>query len=395
MKKIFDEDLKKQVKPGIIIATFTVLLIYLLMNMNNIYLVLAKIISSLKYLFCGIIIAYVFNQPMKLIEKQFEKYCQKNNFLYRKKRGLSIIITLILLLLLIMLIASLVIPNLIHSFNSLINNISTFIMSVFNNLDEIFVYLNLDFRMDDIINIKELANMPWQDIVSHAIDILSKSANGIMSNATGFLSNFGVAFTGFIFSLYLLGSKETFLRQLRKIIAAIFGYKITSVIFDYAHKTNVVFSSFISGQLVEAGILWILYYVTMNLFSFPYPELIATIISIFSLVPFFGPICSMFIGAVLILSKDVFQAIWFMIYFQFLSQIEDNFIYPRVVGSSVGLPGIWVLLSILVFGDLFGIFGMIIAVPSAACLYALTGSLVNKVLAKRKLEVSETTLKKI
>lgn len=395
MKNFFDEDLKRQIKPGLIIATFTVLLIYVLMNMGNIYLVLMRIADALKYLFCGIIIAYVFNQPMKLIEKQFEKYCQKNGFLYRRKRGLSIILTLILLLLLIGLIASIVIPNLIHSFNSLINNISTFIISVFNNLDEIFVYLNLDFRMDDVVNIKELTNMPWQDIATHTFDILGKSANGIMSNATGFLSNFGVAFTGFIFSLYLLGSKEIFLCQFRKIIAAIFGYKITCVIFNYAHKTNLVFSNFISGQLVEAGILWVLYYITMRLFGFPYPELIATIISIFSLVPFFGPICSMFIGAVLILSKDVFQAIWFMVYFQFLSQLEDNFIYPRVVGNSVGLPGIWVLLSILVFGDLFGVFGMIIAVPSAACLYALIGSLVNKALAKRRLEVNEITIKKI
>ena len=115
----------------------------------------------------------------------------------------------------------------------------------------------------------------------------------------------------------MLGNKETFLRQLRKAIGALCGYKVTCVIFDYAHKTNEVFSNFISGQLVEACILWVLYYVTMKLFNYPYPELIATIISIFSFVPFFGPIAAMFVGAVLILSKDALMAIWFMVYFRF------------------------------------------------------------------------------
>ena len=182
------------------------------------------------------------------------------------------------------------------------------------------------------------------------------------------------------------------IRQLRKAIGALCGYKVTCVIFDYAHKTNEVFSNFISGQLVEACILWVLYYVTMKLFNFPYPELIATIISIFSFVPFFGPIAAMFVGAVLILSKDALMAIWFMVYFQILSQLEDNFIYPRVVGNSVGLPGIWVLLSIFVFGDLFGVFGMVIAVPSAACLYSLASEVINMILKKRKLVITENTI---
>ena len=133
----------------------------------------------------------------------------------------------------------------------------------------------------------------------------------------------------------------------------------------------------------------------MRLFSFPYPELIATIISIFSLVPVFGPITAMCVGAVLILSQDIFQALWFIVYFQILSQIEDNLIYPKVVGSSVGLPGIWVLLSIFAFGDLFGIFGMIIAVPTTACLYSLTREIVHRLLKKRKLKITETTIEKI
>lgn len=387
-----DEELKNRVKPGLIISAFTVFLIYLLLNLGNIFGMICTLLATLTYLFYGIIIAYVLNQPMKLIEKQIDKYCSKNNLINRNKRSIAIILTLILFICLIALIAIIVIPNLISSLISLISNISAFLASVFNNIDDIFIYFNIDFRIEDIISVKDLLNMPWQDMVKQVLELLTKSAGGIMNNATSFLSNFGIFFTGFIFSLYLLGNKETFLRQLRKAIGAIFGYKVTCVIFDYGHKTNEVFANFISGQLVEACILWVLYYVTMKLVGFPYPELIATIISLFSFVPFFGPIAAMCVGAILILSKDALLAFWFMVYFQVLSQLEDNFIYPRVVGNSVGLPGIWVLLSIFVFGDLFGVFGMVIAVPSAACLYSLASEIVNRILEKRKLVITENTI---
>lgn len=395
MFNFIDSDLKKRIKSGIIISSFTVLLIYFLINLGNIVSFISIVLDALKYLFYGIAIAYVLNQPMKFIEKMIVKKCKENSFLYKKKRGVSIFLTIILMILLLALIASIVIPNLIESLISLISNISSFLVNIFDNIDEIFKYLKIDFRMEDIGSVKELINMPWQETFSHILSILTKSAGGIMANATNFLAKFGAIFSGFTFSLYLLGDKEKFILQLRKIIGAIFGYQITKIIFNYGHRVNQIFSDFIGGQLTEACILWVLYYTTMRLFGFPYPELIATIIALFCFVPFFGPIASMFVGAVLILSKDSWMAIWFIIYFQILSQIEDNFIYPKVVGNSVGLPGIWVLLSIFAFGDLFGIFGMVIAVPSAACLYSLVRGLVNKALKKRKLKITETEIEQI
>ena len=395
MFNFIDSDLKKRIKPGIIIASFTVLLIYFLINLNNIFNFVSIVLGALKYLFYGIAIAYVLNHPMKFIEKLIIKKCKKDSFLYRKKRGISIFLTIILMILLLGLIVSIIIPNLVESLISLVSNISSFLVNIIDNIDEIFKYLNIDFRMEDIGSIKDLINMPWQETFSHILNILTKSAGGIMANATHFLAKFGAMFSGFTFSLYLLGDKEKFILQLRKIIGAIFGYQITKIIFNYGHRTNQIFSDFIGGQLTEACILWILYYTTMRLFGFPYPELIATIIALFCFVPFFGPIASMFVGAFLILSKDSLMAIWFIIYFQILSQIEDNFIYPKVVGNSVGLPGIWVLLSIFAFGDLFGIFGMVIAVPSAACLYALIRGLVNKALKKRKLKITETEIEQV
>lgn len=379
---------------GIIISTFSILLIFIMLNVGWIFQTISKLLYALRYLFYGIVIAYILNQPVSHIEDFVKRHFQKKSFIHQKSRGLSIFITVIFMIILIFVLASLIIPNLIESLTLLVSNTSHFIRSIFQNIDDLFRYFNLDYRLEDSESIKQFINIPWQESLSQIMKLLSQNANGILTNASNVFSQFALLFTGFIFSFYLLGNKETYIRQLKKLIAAIFGYKISLIIFHYGHKTNQIFSDFISGQLIEACILWILYYVTMRLFSFPYPELIATIIALFSFVPFFGPIAAMCLGSILILSKDFFQAIGFMIYFQILSQLEDNLIYPKIVGQSVGLPGIWVLLSILVFGDLFGISGIVVAVPTSACLYALFSDLVNKILKKRHLKISKYSIEK-
>lgn len=379
---------------GIIIATFSILLIFVMLNVSSIFHIISKLLYAFRYLFYGIVIAYILNQPVSLIENFLKKNFQQANFIHKKSRGISIFITIIFVIILVIILASLIIPNLIESLTLLVSNASHFIRSIFQNIDDLFIYFHLDFRLEDSEKIKQFINIPWQESLSQIMKLLSQNADGILTNASNIFSQIALLFTGFIFSFYLLGNKETYIRQLRKLIAAIFGYKISVIIFHYGHKTNQIFSDFISGQLIEACILWVLYYITMRLFVFPYPELIATIIALFSFVPFFGPISAMCIGAILILSKDFFQAICFMIYFQILSQIEDNLIYPRVVGQSVGLPGIWVLLSILAFGDLFGISGIVIAVPTSACLYALFSDLVNRILKKRHLIISNNGIEK-
>ncbi len=387
-------DMYKNAKTGIIISAFSILLIFILLNLGTIFGIAGKVLYAIRYLFYGIIIAYILNQPMMLIENFLKKHFTQNSFLYKKSRGLSIVITVIFVLILFIVLASLIIPNLLESLTLLVSNASSFFHSIIQNIDDIFIYLNLDFRLEDSQSIQQFVNIPWQDSLAHIIKLLSQNADGILANASNLFSQLALLFTGLIFSFYLLGNKETYIRQLRKVIAAVFGYKISVILFEFGHRTNQIFSDFISGQLIEACILWVLYYVTMRLLAFPYPELIATIIALFSFVPFFGPIAAMCLGAILILSKDFFQAIGFMIYFQILSQLEDNLIYPKVVGQSVGLPGIWVLLSILAFGDLFGIFGIVVAVPSSACLYTLLSELINKILIRRKLLVTENRIEK-
>ena len=366
-----DKDVIRSIRPWIYLSTYILLLGFLLVHLQDLKNGFDFVLSVFKSLLYAIVFAYVLNLPMKHIEGFLLRHTKQDSFLQKKKRVISMILTFLLALILIILIGSIILPSIIDSLISLMENLTSFFTNIVKNIDEV---------------------LAWEKIVTNVINLLSGSASGILSSATGFVSSFAVGFTGFMFSLYLLSGKENFIRQMRKVTAAFLGYGNSKIVFRYAARVNRIFSSFIGGQLTEACILWVLYYIFMRLFQFPYPELICTLIAVCSMVPVFGSMFAMSVGAIMMLSKDPLQSVWFIIFYQILSYFEDNVIYPRVVGNSVGLPGLWVLLSIFVFGDLWGVFGMIMAVPTTACLYVFFTEYVNHRLRKQRLIVTEETV---
>lgn len=174
-----DQEMMRYLKSRLIISGFTVTLIFLLFNLGTIYEIISQFIGLFKYLFIGTVIAYILNQPMKLIESQIIKRCKTNSFWYQKKRGLSIFITLILFLCLVITIASIIIPNIIDSLILLMSNISYFVKSVFYNIDRMLLYFKIDFKTTDITSINEFMNMPWQNVVKGVLDFLTKNADSI------------------------------------------------------------------------------------------------------------------------------------------------------------------------------------------------------------------------
>lgn len=388
--KLFTKDPQvwNKIKPWVFLSTYIMVLGYILYHLQYVGGAIAFLISLFQSLLFGIAFAYILNLPMMKIERFIIKHTKSTSFIQKKKRPLSMFITFLLALVLVTLLANIIVPSIIDSLMQLMKNLSDFFTDIVKNIDNTLAYLHIDFRIEDINQVEQFIKMPWEKIVSNGINLLSGGASGILSSAGTVLSSFAVGFTGFMFSLYLLSGKESFIRQIRKVIAALFPYEQAKSIFAYGHRVNQIFSCFIGGQLTEACILWVMYYVTMRLFNFPFPELICTLIAIFSLIPVFGPMLAMVIGAIMMLSVDPLKSLWFIIFYQLMSQFEDNVIYPRVVGNSVGLPGLWVLLSIFIFGDLFGVFGMVIAVPTTACLYTFFSEFVHKRLKKKKLVVT-------
>lgn len=390
--KFHDEKVLHRIKPWVYLSTYILLLAFFLMHVQDVVNGFDFVLSLFRSLLYAIVFAYVLNLPMKKIESFIIRHTKETSLLRKRKRMVSMFLTFLIAFLLLIIIGSIILPSIIDSLISLMQNLSSFFTDIVKNIDEILKYFHIDYRIEDIQQVEQFIKMPWEKIVSNAIAFLSGSASGILSSASNFISSFAVGFTGFMFSLYLLSGKENFIRQLRKVTAAFCGYDASLIVFQYASRVNRIFSSFIGGQLTEACILWVLYYVCMRLFQFPYPELICTLIAVCSLVPVFGSMFAMSVGAIMMLSHDPLQSIWFIVFYQVISYFEDNVIYPRVVGNSVGLPGLWVLLSIFVFGDLWGVFGMVMAVPTTACLYVFFAEFINNRLRKKRLRIENDTL---
>jgi len=184
----------------------------------------------------------------------------------------------------------------------------------------------------------------------------------------------------------MLSQKEYLVSGFKKVVKAYFNAKVSNKVLEICKLSVEIFSKFVSGQCLESAILGCIFFVVLSIFRFPYALLIAVLTAITSLIPYFGAFIAMAIGAVLIATQSFTQAILFIVLFLIIQQIENNLIYPKVVGKSVGLSPIWTLLAITVGGSLFGIVGMIVGLPIASIIYLLIKKDVNTRLRKRNIK---------
>ena len=395
------EKLKKEVKsikPWFILVTYFVGLIFLLMYFNRISEVIGKYMKLLNPFFMAIAIAFVLNIPMKSIENFIKKNFGTNNLINKFSRSISIILTLIFTLIFLFFMGYIIVPQLITTIVNLVNNLTNIVNGIVNNTDQILEFFKLDgiqteINTDTINNFFTQFGLDWNNIIKNVTNMASNTGVSVFS----YVSNFTLAaanwFLALMLSLYLLGGKEKFIRQIKKVVAAVFDNKTRNVILKYSRSSLDIFNSFISGQLLEAIIIGVLIYIALLLFKMPYSLLIASITSIMALVPILGATLACVIGFFLILSIDPIQALWFVVLYQVVQQLENNFIYPKIVGESVGLPGIWTLLSIVVFGGMYGVLGMLLAVPITAILYTSGSELINKRLNEKNLIVTTEEIK--
>lgn len=382
MKKYFHEN-----KNIIFVCTFVIVLLTAMINYRSILSFIFLIMGILKPLFYAIGIAFVLNIPMKAIEKVLNRAFRNNKVLLRFIRTISILLTLIFAFIFLYLLMIIILPRVSESIVEVFKSFNVLIDSTIQSVNKIFKDFNINFRLQDIAYIKELQNMSWQEIFEQSISFFGDVTQGVINNAMAFTNAFFQWFLAFCLSIYLLAGKERFIYQLRKVILATFSLKHSHNIFRTGEKANYVFTKFVGGQLVDCAIKGIMFYIVFRFLGYPLPELLATIITIFSIVPVFGPIFAMLVDFVLIFAFDPIQAVWFVIIFQILSNLESQIIYPKIVGKNIGLPGIWVLLSIFIAGDLFGIAGMLLAVPVTALVYDLFSEYINHRLEKKHIKV--------
>lgn len=324
----------------------------------------------------GGVLAFVLNVPMRAIENNLLKKIKNNTF----KRVLAVVITFFAMLLVVGLVFWLLIPQIIKTINSLVPSLYTF----FTNAQK-FVYNFLGERpelMDWLTTNTDFENIKWDTLLKDGLAVFGNSVSAIISGAVSALSSIfsGVfdALVATVFSVYCLFQKETLARQGRKLLYAFVKEQTADKIVRVMRLTNSTFSNFLSGQCVEVCILGAMFAVCMAIFRMPYIPLISVVIAVTAFIPIVGAWVGCVLGAFLILVVNPMLAVWFVVMFLIIQQIENNMIYPRVVGTSVGLSGMWVLVAVSVGGELMGVAGMFLMIPVASVIYTLVRELTNK-----------------
>lgn len=366
-------------KDIIIIISYIALVIFALVNFSKILAFLGKVISIFSPFLLGIILAFVLNVLNNFIEKKIFGKIKPSKIWNKIKRPLCITLSLILVFLTIFFVMNLLIPQLKNSASLFTDTLPAYkedIIGILNRFDvdestvnKVGEYLdNFGKVITDYIkgNSKDVITVTTE-VATSVVNIISK---GIIT---------------LVFAIYMIAQKETLSRQINKVMKAYLKPKTINKINTVGTLANKTFSNFVTGQCLEALIFGSLVFVGMLIFRFPYASTIGVLLGFTALIPIFGAFIGTAIGFILIMMVSPVKAILFVVFIIVLQQIEGNLIYPRVVGKSIGLPGMWVLLSVTVGGSIGGILGMLIATPLCSLLYALFTKMVNDKLKNNKI----------
>lgn len=400
MEKIVDFS-KLSIKKIRELIVFTALIVVALWKFDVVLGVIKAVWGIIFPFVLGGAIAFVINVPMSFLEKKlFGKAKEKGSKAAGKlARPISLLLTIVLVVGVIVLVMFGLIPQLTATIGSLMNSIAEFIPQMQSWVRE-FTHNNREIM--DLVNQVEFNP---NKAIQWGMSILGNGAGNFMNTtmtAVGsIVSGVTTFFIAFSFACYILFQKEKLHVQVRKVFFAFIPKRKAEVILEVCSLTYRTFANFLTGQCLEAVILGSMFVITLSILKMPYALLIGIIISFTALIPIFGAFIGCVLGCLLIFMVSPKQAILFILVFLILQQIEGNLIYPHVVGSSVGLPSIWVLAAVTIGGNLLGIIGMLIFIPLVSVLYTLFREYVYLRLKKQhikrvtKTEVEEYTVEEI
>ena len=347
---------------------------YLLLNNLGYFLGRIGIFINILSPFAGgIVIAYILDPMVKFFYARLFK---------EKKgtRGFAILLAYAVAILLLMLLGWLVVPQIVNSIGMLFTNFPSYIQGV----QEMLLYVQSEYGID-----LQQATKMLDDSEAMVKEIYAMATNAmpqIVASIGSVASNFVAIFTSIAASIYMLADKDHLLHQLRTLAHAFLPEKVASNTLRICHYANVNFTGFFVGKIIDSAIIGVITFVAMTILRLDFAVLISVFIGITNIIPVFGP----FIGAIpsvfILLLIDPLQAVIFCVLILIIQQLDGNFIGPKILGSSIGISALWILFSIVVGGDLFGIVGMVVGVPVFATLYGLAQEFVHYALDKRGID---------
>lgn len=374
---------RKLLEHVILIILLIFFLFWLIYRPSDIATIVKTVVSVFSPFIFGLCLAFTANVLLTPLERLWNyvfKKC-KGKIKDTLKRPLCLVLTYVILIGIVLAVSLVVLPSLVKTVTQIINSLPTYLATLdssWQSLIEYFAKLNVNIP-DINIDSEKLISTIQEFFKDYGESFLNKTITITASIFSTFLK--GVI--GLAFSIYVLAQKEKLGRQSTMAIKAVFKPRASSRILYLASESFGAFYRFITSQVLEAIIIGFLCLFGMLIFRMPYAGIISLLVGFTSLVPIFGAIFGTLIGAFLILLVSPIKALWFIVFIIVLQQIEGNLIYPKVVGKKVGLPGIWVLLSVTVGGEILGVFGMLISVPVCSVLYCLFRDFVRKKTKRR------------
>lgn len=373
---------KKTLRSLGLLVLSLILVYWLLHDISTVKVFLKAGLDILSPFIIGSVLAFIINVPMRAFEGLLKKI--PNNML---RRGIALLLTLIAVALVVTLVFVLLIPQLTDTVQSLIPKLQSFVLQVEAWINQ-FLTEHPEV-MEWIVNNTDMEKLDWASLVQKALDVVGNSVTTIFSSAISAIgsvtSGFMTAFIAVAFSIYTLFQKDTLARQGRKILYAFLPERVSDYIVRVLRLSNSTFSNFLSGQCVEVCILGTMFAISMAIFQMPYIPLVSVLVAVTAFIPVVGAWVGCIVGAFLILVANPLQAVWFVVMFLVLQQIENNVIYPRVVGTSIGLSGMWVLVAVALGGEFMGVAGMFLMIPFASVLFTLARELVHSRLEGRQI----------
>ncbi len=366
---------KKEINRYIFISMLAIIVCFIVKHFELFGNLFGILLNAVYPLILGGAIAYVFNIVLAWFERHFFPKTKEGIIGYIR-RPLCLLFSFIVVIAIIILILKIVIPEIIAA----LALITSKVPPLFNQATDYLLlklqeYPDIQVEAQNLLDQFDITSINWESIINKVVNVLKTGALGIIKSSVGIISTVTGAITTFvvavIFSIYILLRKDKLLTDTKRMLSAYASDKTNNRLRKFFSTAHDTFQSFFIGQFVEAIILGSLCFIGMSIMKLPYAGMSGVLVGVTALIPIVGAFIGAGVSAFIIATENPMQALIFIIFLVILQQLEGNIIYPKVVGESVGLPGIWVLAAVTVGGGLYGIIGMLLGVPLAATIYKL------------------------
>lgn len=385
-------DEKKILRNGCILLTFGAVLTLLILKFDLVWGALSTVFNTAAPVFFGIVIAYILNVFVHFFEDiAFRPFRSCRSKAWNKlRRPLSVSLAYLVVVLVLLFISLFIIPGLIESMSTIAETAQKTVPGYVNSA---VAWLNEFAQKNDLAFLEDFVkSFNWTSLFSNATKMTADFLGSLLNVTFNVASGVFTAVMGFIFSVYMLFGKEKLLRGLKSTLLAFLPEQTARKLNRAGALTNRIFFSFIRGQLTECVILGSLCYIGMSFLGLDYALLISSVVALGALIPILGAYIGAAVGVIVLLLVHPIDALIFLIFLLCLQQIEGNLIYPRVVGSSIGLPPVWTMFAVLFWGGVLGIPGILIGTPATAVIYRLLRTSVHTRLRERGIDPNDPKL---